>query len=45
MSGFLDKANDMAEGINDKIEDKILDGVKEKLNIADEIPVEDEVEP
>ena len=45
MSGFLDKAKDMAEGINDKIEDKIPDGVKEKLNIGDEIPVEDEVEP
>ena len=42
---FLDKAKDMAEDVKDKIEDNIPDSVKEKLNIADEIPVEDEVEP
>lgn len=45
MSGFLDKAKEMAEDVKDKIEDKIPDSVQEKLNIADEIPVEDVAEP
>jgi hypothetical protein len=45
MSDFLDKATDMAEGIKDKIEDKIPDALKDKVNIGDEIPVEDETEP
>ena len=35
MSGFLDKAKEMAENVKDKIEDKLPDSVKEKLHIGD----------
>ena len=45
MSGFLDKAKDMAEGVKDKVGDKVEDSVNEKLNIGDEIPVEDVADP
>ena len=45
MSGFLDKAKEMAEDVKDRIEDNVPDSVKEKLNIGEEIPVEDVAEP
>jgi uncharacterized protein YjbJ (UPF0337 family) len=43
MSGFLDKAKEMAEDVKDKIEDIIPDSVEEKLGaikdkIEDKIP-------
>ena len=34
VSDFLDKAEDMAEGLKDKVEDMIPDSVKKKLHIA-----------
>ncbi len=36
MSGFLDKAKEMAENVKDKIEDKLPDSVKQKLHIGDD---------
>lgn len=34
MSGFLDKAKEMAETVKDKIEDHVPDSIKEKLHIG-----------
>lgn len=42
MSGFLDKAKEMAENVLDKIEDKLPDNVKEKLHIGDDKAQADE---
>ena len=36
MSGFLDKAKEMAETVKDKIEDHIPDSIKEKLHIGND---------
>ena len=36
MSGFLDKAKEMAENVKDKIEDHIPDSIKEKLHIGND---------
>jgi hypothetical protein len=36
MSGFLDKAKEMAENVKDHIEDHIPDSVKEKLHLGDD---------
>jgi hypothetical protein len=36
VSGFLDKAKEMAESVKDKIEDHIPDSVKEKLHLGND---------
>jgi hypothetical protein len=44
VSGFLDKAKDMAESVKDQIEDHIPDSVKEKLHLGND-PVEAVTDP
>jgi hypothetical protein len=39
VSGFLDKAKEMAESVKDQIEDHIPDNLKEKLHLGND-PVE-----